>query len=662
MESRDGGDTWEKKTVYDNGMDFAQIQELAEPRLLPTSASIYIDENHKVHVAFSAQCGIKFAGELTLYVYKFPIGMIYWNDDQDAIDWQQIRGFFDGVYLTGWNWEEYPGYIPVPSVVGLDKHYLWSEGPEYNPEQFRNLGWAIYPKILAKDERVYVAYQSPLDYPFVSYMDGMYRGIFITVSEDYGETWDVQNNTSWISYGQDMVFADWSNYIYPTCIPGEVPVYHPNTIQIIHTGENAYPSMSYNYKGNLFMLQWMNDYFPFFPPVGYNYPINIITFTQDLRNIPAYKNIQEVYKGLWNGTEPGIVFPPEGCEKPSELTAIFNGEFTIISWSAPEYMPEPVVGYNVFRNGVKLNTSPIIETYYIDEEEFAIGGIYRYQVSAVYAGCESRLMYGVNIYIPQFCEKPVELIGIAEESDAIITWNAPENIDGVLTGYNIYRDEVKIAETLPSVREYLDKNLVNGTYIYKVSAKYVHCEESELTDGEVVVIYKLCEKPTELSGIDDKNTALITWSEPENIDGTLLGYNIYRNSVQIAETLPSIKEYLDEDLANGIYVYQVSATYEHCEESELTDGVTIHITVGIHGVETEVFQIFPNPTNGEVIFKGNGLNRIEIYDMQGRKLAEYAPITDHLQINVNNYENGIYFVKMYSKTNQVVVKRLVIVK
>jgi len=66
------------------------------------------------------------------------------------------------------------------------------------------------------------------------------------------------------------------------------------------------------------------------------------------------------------------------------------------------------------------------------------------------------------------------------------------------------------------------------------------------------------------------------------------------------------------------------------------------------------------------IKQAKALNASEIY-----AFLHYSPaygdfvnfhITDVLQINVSNYESGIYFVKMYSETNRVGVQRLVVVK
>jgi len=346
MESKDGGDTWEKKTVYDNGMVFVQENELVEPRLVPTTSAVYIDENHRVHIVFSAQCYAKETGTYAPIDFwpHATIGMVYWNDTQPPINWQDIRGWRDEGKLTSWNWESYHGYIALPSVVGLNKFYRWSNvpnPPEYEPRQFHNHGWAIYPKILAKDSRIYVAYQSPLDYPLYFYSTEMplfCRGIFITVSEDYGKTWNVQKNTSWISYHPELVWVDWSGYIWPTCDGEGNPIYEPNSMAINNLTENAFPSMSYNYKEDMFMLQWY--FFSKYPApnscdVWNNVSITVFSITQNLTNIPAYKNIQEVYKGLWNKPEPELEFPQGIHDYQKASFNIYpnptSGEFRILS-------------------------------------------------------------------------------------------------------------------------------------------------------------------------------------------------------------------------------------------------------------------------------------------------------------------------------------------
>jgi hypothetical protein len=178
-----------------------------------------------------------------------------------------------------------------------------------------------------------------------------------------------------------------------------------------------------------------------------------------------------------------------------------------------------------------------------------------------------------------------------------------------------------------------------------------------------ITLPELCEKPVSLSGDSIENTASIKWQIPENIDGELLGYNIYRDEKKLNEQPIEDTEYLDENLEDGTYIYKVSAVYEHCDESELTDGVTVVIyTVGIEEIYSDSFKIYPNPANNSVVLKGDALYKAEIFDVQGHKLTEYNEINEQLQISVSTYNNGVYFVKMYSTTGTIATKQLVIIK
>ena len=56
------------------------------------------------------------------------------------------------------------------------------------------------------------------------------------------------------------------------------------------------------------------------------------------------------------------------------------------------------------------------------------------------------------------------------------------------------------------------------------------------------------------------------------------------------------------------------------------------------------------------------LTCVELFDIQGRKLAEYPNLTEILQMNVNHLNNGIYLLKLYSENNITVTKRLVVIK
>jgi len=671
LESKDGGNSWQRKVVYDNS-DW-DWDAPCSPRIAPSAATVYIDENHKVHIAFGAMTLVTRTDDtppnyFTHYL-NIHVGLVYWNDDQATLTSEDLGAEISGSYMN-LNYYDYSGYIPCVSVVGYDEFYCdpYNVYAEFEFEQFKRNGKTTFPRILAKDGRVYLTYQSPIEYPFTYSSpigDYFYRGIFITVSEDDGATWDAKNNTSWISYGQDFMFANWSNYPGPQYDSYGDPIFNLNTIQTLHLNENAYPVMSCNYKGDMFMLQWYNQSIPFIaanetPDMFQSTPINVITFTQDLKNIPAYKNIQEVYKGWWNGAEPNLEYPPQACEKPAELKAIRVEENVVLSWEKPEYITSTLLGYNVFRNGDKLNGTPITVTTYTDNNVPIEA--YIYQVSAVYSNCESKKL-GIKLS-PELCEKPIEVSGVADKYDAIITWNEPENIDGVLTGYNVYRDGNKIGSTSSSVREYIDKDLEEGTYVFQVSAKYNHCPESVLTEGVTVVIFipKYCEKPTDVVGTADENTAIITWKKPENIDGVLVNYVIYRNGDSIAEKLPDELTFMDENLEDGEYLYQIQAVYTHCK-SELTESVKV--ILNINDLKTDTFKVYPNPTSGELQVQSSKfkIQQIEIFDISGKKVFEQKTTPTVLwSYDLTILQAGVYLIKIDTEENKTVTKRLVILK
>ena len=455
------------------------------------------------------------------------------------------------------------------------------------------------------------------------------------------------------------------------------------------------------------------------------------------------------------------------CEKPANVSVLSEQyeNVAFITWEEPENYETELLGYNIFRNSIKLNDELIEETEYIDN--VIPNGTYNYQISAVYDNCESSLTKAITVlvFIPQYCETPVNISASALQysNTAVITWNEPENIDQILSGYNIYRNEVKINEELLLDTEYQDEDLPNGSYIYQVSVEYDFCGESVLTQEVSVEIFvpQYCNTPVNVSGVSEKysTTAVITWDEPENIDQQLLGYNIYREGSKINNTLRSEREYIDSELDNGIYtyqvtaiydycgesdlinatptfvtihvpqycdepenlfltyatcvcpsiflfwnapeiidqillgyniyrnnikintelvteteysnermpyesyIYQVSAVYDYCGESVLTEGKEAEVFVGINSNQSESYKLFPNPATDNLTITGAGLNRVEIFDIQGRKVAEYINLKEMLQINdLKKFENGIYLVKMFSNTNYILINMLMIIK
>ena len=184
-------------------------------------------------------------------------------------------------------------------------------------------------------------------------------------------------------------------------------------------------------------------------------------------------------------THDYIFICPELYPRVQNVKAKFTGTHITIKWDAPvEGTP---IGYNIYRNGNKLNSTSLNVMNFTEEN--VTEDIYVYNVTAVYEGNQESFAEMSNIICNfTICEKPLDLNGTPEEKTAILTWSEPEFNDE-LVGYNIFRNEVKINETLLTSMEYRDEELENGTYIYKVSAVYDNlCMESELTEGVSVTV------------------------------------------------------------------------------------------------------------------------------------------------------------------------------
>lgn len=83
--------------------------------------------------------------------------------------------------------------------------------------------------------------------------------------------------------------------------------------------------------------------------------------------------------------------------------------------------------------------------------------------------------------------------------------------------------------------------------------------------------------------------------------------------------------------------------------------------VGVNEVQNQKENIilFPNPTNGIINLKNANGAFIELCDASGRILKrEYY----HSAIDLNEFENGIYFLKLIAEDNRIYNKKFILFK
>ena len=108
--------------------------------------------------------------------------------------------------------------------------------------------------------------------------------------------------------------------------------------------------------------------------------------------------------------------------------------------------------------------------------------------------------------------------------------------------------------------------------------------------------------------------------------------------------------------ANGSYAVIVTSL-QGCED--VSDCITIS-SVGLDQMNISDMNVFPNPTNGEVnvSLPENVTVTVEIFDAQGKLVAEQANVNNNDKLNISTVTPGVYMVKL-SAENAVQTFRVV---
>jgi hypothetical protein len=118
---------------------------------------------------------------------------------------------------------------------------------------------------------------------------------------------------------------------------------------------------------------------------------------------------------------------------------------------------------------------------------------------------------GVNATVDRL-SRPTGLVGVAEASDAVLTWNP--NPEPEVTGYRVFRDGEAIGTAAPAspAPGYRDPGLPNATYVYTVTAFAGNGNESELSDSAPVTIAVLPPEAPVLSAVaTDLGEVQLAW-------------------------------------------------------------------------------------------------------------------------------------------------------
>lgn len=141
----------------------------------------------------------------------------------------------------------------------------------------------------------------------------------------------------------------------------------------------------------------------------------------------------------------------------------------------------------------------------------------------------------------------------------------------------------------------------------------------------------------------------------ENIDPTrevsdFLGYNIYRDGTMIEENYAD-NTYTDDIGSYYEVCYTVSAVYEYCGESDLSEQACVSPGVGVSPIEN-VISVYPNPAKDYVtVESSNDILTIKVTNYMGQVVnyIQNVEVTSHT-IATSSYSSGVYFVEVKTAT------------
>ena len=158
---------------------------------------------------------------------------------------------------------------------------------------------------------------------------------------------------------------------------------------------------------------------------------------------------------------------------------------------------------------------------------------------------------------------------------------------------------------------------------------------------------------------DAPPTLYLSWNKPEN--GTPVGYDVYVDGELMADNLnDTYYSNEDEDICYNAKTAEVVAVYE---DGKTSVGVAMIIVRDTNVEETTCgnISVYPNPAKDVVrLSTDNGQQTtVRIYNILGMLIEEIEINSNETEINVSDYNPGIYFFNIQTENGNVTRKIVV---
>ena len=245
-------------------------------------------------------------------------------------------------------------------------------------------------------------------------------------------------------------------------------------------------------------------------------------------------------------------------------------------------------------------------------------------------------------------------------NDLEISWEAPQT--GEPVGYNLYVNNNIVLENTNEMSYMIED--ANGLYVVNVVALYDNEMTSVGLAGHIVIGDEAfpCDTPANLNATIEQDAedydynfkVTMSWDAVEYAQN----YAVYLDGELLENTTEtSLVKGFDEE---GEHYFTVATICDN-GQSELSEAFLFElIGVSIDELENN-FVIYPNPAKDIIKLSSasSQISSVKIYNHLGMSAEEIEVNANEVDINVSDYNSGIYFINIQTE-NKNIIKKIII--